>query len=93
MATATAREFEGDGNGQHRKDEIIERARSFAAGEYDVDPERLQNVGGAVLRTEFTPHGWGRQATNAGYLALRRTMPEFNTYPPEYSPLPPHGNN
>lgn len=93
MATATARGFEGDGNGQHRKDEIIERARSYMAEGAPFDPERIQNVGGAVVRAELTPYGWQQASINAGYLALRNVLPQFNTPLPGYPPTTPHSEN
>lgn len=86
MATATARGFEDDGNGQEHKDEILDRARSYVAEETPLDPERVQNVGGAVVCAELTATGWSQAATFAGYSALRRALPQFNTplagYPP-----------
>ena len=84
MPTATARGFEDDGNGQERKEEIMERARSYAAQETQLDPEVVQNVGGAVVRAELTTAGWSQAATNAGYIALRRALPHFNTPLPGY---------
>lgn len=79
MATGTAERF-GDGdNGRDDKDEILGRVRAAAAEDLQDEPIRLKNVGGAVVRAEMTPHGWGLAATNAGYMALSRAMPRFDT--------------
>jgi hypothetical protein len=87
MATGTAERF-GDGdNGRDDKDAMLDRIRSATLAEQQDEPVRIRNVGGAVVRAEMTPHGWGQAATNAGYIALYRAMPRFDTPLPGYPPM------
>ncbi|HSH17986.1 MAG TPA: hypothetical protein VK978_01245 [Candidatus Saccharimonadales bacterium] len=75
MATSVAESFEGDGNGQEHKDQIIENARQFVADGAGRRPDVLRNVGGVLIGRELTTDGLRQASAHAGYLTLRNILP------------------